>query len=229
MSDVLGQAIWDYYYESKPGKLWIYNTYGPKEEMPVDIYFRDEDDMPELELAALALCRGSILDIGAGAGSHALLLQQKGLDVTAMDISAKAAEVMEVRGVEKVLQDDIFLYKQQRFDTLLLLMNGIGLTGTVTKLRIFLQHAKKLLAPGGQLIFDSSDIAYLYEGKLPDDGSYYGELSYEYAYKGKKSGWFTWLYIDKNTLAQIAEQEGWQTEVIMEDSNQQYLARVTIK
>ncbi len=228
MSDVLGQAIWDYYHKNKPAKLWIHNTYGPKEEMPVEVYFRDAGNMPPLEVKAMAQCRGTVLDIGAGAGSHALYLQQQGLDVTAMDISPSAAKVMADRGVAQVVQADIFLYTEKKFDTLLLLMNGIGLAGSITKLRIFLRHAKKLLLPGGQLVFDSSDIAYLYEDKLPANGTYYGELAYEYAYKGQKSGWFNWLYVDKATLAQTALAEGWDTEILFDDGADQYLAKLTL-
>ncbi len=228
MSDVLGRAIWDYYHKKKPAKLWIHNTYGPKEEMPVEVYFRDTGNMPPLEVKAMAQCRGTVLDIGAGAGSHALYLQQQGLDVTAMDISPSAAKVMADRGVAQVVQADIFLYTEKKFDTLLLLMNGIGLAGSITKLRIFLRHAKKLLLPGGQLVFDSSDIAYLYEDKLPANGTYYGELAYEYAYKGQKSGWFNWLYVDKATLAQTALAEGWDTEILFDDGADQYLAKLTL-
>lgn len=229
MIDLPGQAIWDYYKKKKPGKLWIHNTYGPKEDMPVDAYFRKEGAMPALELKAVESCRGAILDVGAGAGSHALLLQQKGLNVTAMDISSKAVEVAKLRGVKNVIECDIYLFDGQQFDTLLFLMNGIGLAGTVAKLKVLLQHLKKLLSPGGQLIFDSSDVAYLYDGKMPGTGNYYGELRYEYAYKGKKSGWFSWLYIDKNTLARLAAEEGWQIEVLFEDGHDQYLARLALK
>jgi SAM-dependent methyltransferase len=227
MKDALGQALWDYYHKQRPAKLWICNNYGPKEEMPVKIYFRKEADMPELELKAIEHCRGAVLDIGAGAGSHALLLQQKGCDVTALDISPKAAEVMGQRGVKKVIVSDIFLFGNQQFDTLLLLMNGIGLAGTITRLRILLQHLKEILLPGGQVICDSSDIAYLYEGKMPNATNYYGEIAYEYGYKGTKSGWFKWVYVDKSTLAHIARQEGWATELLFEDGNDQYLVRLT--
>jgi methylase of polypeptide subunit release factors len=94
MKDVLGTAISDYYHNTSTGKLWVHNKYGPKEEMPVDVYFRDMEDMPELEWAALHQCRGRILDIGAGAGSHALALQKMGLDITALDISPKSVAVM---------------------------------------------------------------------------------------------------------------------------------------
>jgi SAM-dependent methyltransferase len=228
MKDILGQALWEHYHRQKPGKLWIHNKYGDKEEMPVDIYFRDKDEMPELELRALDECKGKVLDIGAGTGSHALVLQ-KNLEVTALEISPKAAQLMRIRGVEKVINADIFKYENNTFDTLLLLMNGIGLTGTIASLQRFLQHSKNLLNVGGQLIFDSSDVAYLYEGNLPKGEPYYGEISYQYEYKKQKTDWFKWLYIDEGTLTSIANREGWNVEILFKDYYEQYLAKLTLK
>jgi len=167
MIDVLGEALYDYYSKSRRAKLWIHNKYGPKEEMPVAIYFRSGPKLLELERIALDNCTGKVLDIGAGAGSHALLLQKKGVDVTALEVSPKAVAVMRLRGVASVIEKDIFSFKEKGFDTVLLLMNGIGLVGNIAGLKAFLQHAKELLNPGGQLLFDSSDVAYLYEGNLP--------------------------------------------------------------
>ena len=228
MKDILGQALHDYYYNNKPTDLWIHNQYGPKEEMPVDIFFRDETNMPELELTALKLCRGKVLDIGAGAGSHALYLQHHGLDVKALDVSGTGVSVMKARGVNDALETDIFAFTDKKYDTLLMLMNGIGLAGTLANLRVFLVHAKTLLKPGGQLLFDSSDIAYLYdETALPTD-KYYGELWYQYEYKNQRTEWFNWLYIDKETLSAIAKEEGWLTEIILEDEYDQYLVRLIL-
>jgi SAM-dependent methyltransferase len=224
-NDIFGQALWAHFKNSKPSKLFIHNKYGPKEEMPLDIYFRTEKEMPDLELLALSQCRGRVLDIGAGAGSHSLLLQQQGLEVTAMDISGLAVDIMQERGVNRVVAQDIFTYGDEKYDTLLLLMNGIGLCGNIEQLRVFLQHTKKLLKPGGQLLFDSSDIAYLYEGSLPVD-NYYGELWYQYAYKGQRTDWFQWLYIDADMLIQIAADEGWAIEILDEDDMDGYLARL---
>ncbi len=136
MKDVLGDALSDHYHQTSTGKLWVHNTYGPKEEMPVDVYFRAMEDMPELEWIALQNCKGKILDIGAGAGSHALALQQIGLEITALDISPKAANIMALRGVRNIIQQDFFALDTgsgaRPFDTLLLLMNGIGLAGSLT-------------------------------------------------------------------------------------------------
>jgi SAM-dependent methyltransferase len=259
MKDVLGEALTDYHREGSAAKLWVNNRYGLKEEMPVKVYFRDAEEMPELEWIALQHCRGKILDVGAGAGSHALVLQRMGLDVMALDFSPKAAAVMRARGVEKVVVGDFFTLGDDGgaapdekgglteagstvgagggiaasgsgsggpaggFDILLLLMNGIGLAGTISGLRLFLARARTLLRPGGRLVFDSSDIAYLYEGQLPAGGPYYGEILYQYQYKRQKSEWFNWLFIDRKTLAAVATEEGWKMELLYEDKWGQYL------
>jgi SAM-dependent methyltransferase len=228
MKDILGQAIHDHYHQQTTHKLWINNQYGPKEEMPVEAYFRDEDDMPDMEWLALNECRGEVLDIGAGAGSHALALQERGFDVSALEISPLAAEVMQARGVKKVIVADIFKYDEHKYDTLLLLMNGIGIAESLPAVNTFLERAKLLLNEGGQLLFDSSDIAYLYDGKLPDSGKYYGELNYQYEYKGQKTEWFPWLYVDEKTLEAIVIEAGWDMEVLLEDEFQQYLVRLTL-
>lgn len=243
MNDILGYAMTDHYQGRFTGKLWVHNKYGPREEMPVHIYFRDMEAMPELEWMALQQCRGKILDIGAGAGSHALALQQLGQDVTALDISPLLATLMDNRGVKKVIRGDFFelpagtdeagggagTRRPAAYDTLLLLMNGIGLAATLDGLNRFLQKAQKLLRPGGQLLFDSSDISYLYKGKPSKGPGYYGELFYQYEYKRQRSDWFQWLFIDRKTFTAIAAKAGWETEILSEDGHDQYLARCRLR
>lgn len=229
MKDVLGEAIADYHQGQNKSELWIHNRYGRKEEMPLSIYFRDSDTMPEMEHLALQQCNGKILDIGAGAGSHSLMLQATGAAVTAIDISPKAIAVARQRGVQKAVQGNIYEYTAAPFDTLLLLMNGIGLCGTLAGLHQFLQHAKTLLTPKGQLLFDSSDVAYLYKGTIQPANRYYGEIEYRYEYKKQKTDWFYWLYVDAATLKQVAHTAGFTTEILMDDGYDQYLARLTLK
>ncbi len=228
MEDVLGQAVYDYHKGLRESKLWIYNKYGPREEMPKDVYFREEGNMPDLEWLAIERCNGKVLDIGAGAGSHALILQQRGIDVTALDISPLLVSVMDSRTVEKVVHANIFEYNTGGFDTLLLLMNGIGLAGSIEKLKTLLLHFKTLLKPNGQILFDSSDVAYLYKDH-PPSGHYYGEIAYQYAYKKVRSEWFNWLYVDEHTMASLASECGFDMEVLLEDEFGQYLARLTMK
>ena len=227
--DIYGQALLDQYRGKLKSKLWLYNSYGHPEDMPVDIFFRSEADMPEMEIIAMDLCKGKTLDIGAGVGSHALILQSKGIDVTALEISAKACEIMKHRGVKKVINTDILQYDSEKYDTILLLMNGIGLCGDIPGLINFLDYIKDLLLPKGQLIFDSSDIAYLYKPDEFISSKYYGEISYQYEYQKVKGNWFKWLYVDFDTLKAIADKGGWECEIIYEDDMDQYLVRLIIK
>lgn len=228
--DILGAALQDYFLTGKAETLWVYNSYGEDEVMPVDLFFRNEDEMPELELKALDLCRGHVLDIGAGAGSHALVLQQRNIKVTALDISTRAVAIMKQRGVKDAIEMNIFeMPADQQYDTLLFMMNGIGVTGTISGLKAFLKKAKSYLRAGGQLIFDSSDISYLYQEVPFPLNAYYGEVAFSYQYKQQKGKWFNWVYIDQTTLAAIASEAGWNCSIIMVDENDQYLAQLTMQ
>lgn len=225
--DAFGNAISDFYKTGKADVLFLHNSYGEVEEMPVELFFRGEDEMPFLEHKAISLCYGKILDVGAGVGSHALFLQEIGFDVTAIDISADAVKIMKQRGVKEALEQDVYLVKE-KYDTLLFLMNGIGLTGTLQGFADFLIKAKEMINPGGQLVFDTSDISYLYEDLEKPANQYFGEVSYCYEYKKQKGSWFNWLYLDQGTLAHVAHQNGWDLEVIFEDGEDQYLAKLTL-
>ncbi len=225
--DVFGIALTDYYKNRFTGPLLLHNSYGDPEEMPVEVFFREEEDLPGLEEFALRSCRGRILDAGAGAGSHARILQDRGRDITALEISAAAARIIRERGVERVIQTDIWQYQGEKYDTMLMMMNGIGLVETLHGLRAFLRHARQLVHPDGQLLLDSSDISYLYEG-VPKPGGYYGEIRYRYEYQGLQGDWFGWLYVDQETLFVAARAEGWLMQVIYENDEEQYLARLVM-
>jgi ubiquinone/menaquinone biosynthesis C-methylase UbiE len=224
--DVFGKVLKDHYLGRQKGKLWLHNSYGSPEDMPVDIFYRNKFEISELESIAIDLCKGKTLDIGAGVGSHALILQNKGIDVTAIEISEVACDIMQKRGVKKVVNKDIFQFEGEQFDTIIMMMNGIGLCGDIEGLHRFLAHLKKLIQPGGQVIFDSSDIAYLYKADDFISSKYYGEISYQYEYQKVKGAWFKWLYVDFKTLEQIAQKFEWQFELIFEDDMDQFLVRM---
>ncbi|QNL48982.1 methyltransferase domain-containing protein [Olivibacter sp. SDN3] len=228
-NDIFGNALLDYYHKKRStAPLILHNNYGEDEEMPVEIFFREIDDFPELEFIALALTDGKVLDVGAGAGSHCLYLQQKGVDVTALEISPIACQIMAKRGIKKIINQDIFSYKEEKFDTLLFLMNGIGLAENIAGLKKLLNHCKKLLNTGGQLIFDSSDVSYLYESDLERPMVYHGEIHFQYEYKNQLGDPFGWLYIDQETLILIAQRSGWVVQILYEDENDQYLVRLSL-
>ena len=226
--DVFGKALQDQFNNGATDTLWLNNSYDEPEEMPVDIFFRTEEEMPDIELEAMDLCEGKVLDVGGGAGSHALILQERGFEVTALDISPVAVDIMRSRGLKNVFEGDIFNYQGEKFDTLLFLMNGIGLTGTIEGFKTYLGHAKSLLNEGGQLLFDSSDITYLYEDtEMPAD-KYYGEVAYQYEYKSEKGEWFNWVYIDPQLLKKIARENGWECHLLFDDGQDQYLAEMRL-
>ncbi len=224
--DVFGKALQDLNQFGQTEKLWLHNNYGKPEDMPVEIFFRTEEDISDLEELALNLCKGKVLDIGAGAGAHSLILQAYNFDVTALEISPLACEVMKNRGLKKVTNANIFTY-QEKFDTLLLLMNGIGLCGDIKGLNRLLAHFKKCLNAGGQIILDSSDISYLYPDENYPKNKYYGQISYQYEYQSVKGDWFKWLYVDFDRLRKIALTNGLNCERLFEDDMDQYLVRLT--
>ena len=225
--DVFGKALTDFYITGTAGVLLLHNSYDEPEEMPIDFFFRDDEEMPVLEIQALHMCKGKVLDVGAGVGSHALVLQAFNVDVTAIDVSEAAVNIMKEKGVSKALLQDIFSFGE-KFDTILMLMNGIGLTGTLTGFKDFLEKLKDLINPGGQVLFDTSDIAYLYKDLPKPQNRYYGEVSYQYEYKGEKGNWFNWLYVDPETVKKMASEAGWTSEIIFDDEEDQYLVRLTL-
>jgi SAM-dependent methyltransferase len=232
--DTIGQAIYNYYFNNDKEIISVESNYTEDEEINPAHFFRVWEEMPEIEQKALALCRGKVLDIGAGAGCHTLELQKNGLEVVALEKSELASQVMRDRGVINIVVKDIFHFYEKPFDTILLLMNGIGIAGSLSGLKKLLKHLKSILAPGGQIILDSTDISYLFE---EEDGSvwfdltnenYYGEMTYTVNYLDNNTSTFPWLFVDFETLLQIATEEGYKVELIDEGDDNQYLARLTI-
>ncbi|MGB6153791.1 MAG: class I SAM-dependent methyltransferase [Pricia sp.] len=232
MNDVLGKALLEYQNGTYTEDIATFSSLDEEDKIPLPYLFRDFGVMPSLEQKALSLCKGSILDIGCGAGSHSLYLQKKGYMVTALDSSKGAIETCRLRGVEKRIHADILDFATEKFDTLLMLMNGIGIVGYLKNLGNFLTHLKSLLKPGGQILLDSSDIIYMFEedddgGRwVPDSGSYYGEVGFTMHYKDLKSKPFPWLYLDYSTLKNAATVSDLNCEMIEKGDHYDYLARL---
>jgi SAM-dependent methyltransferase len=231
--DPMGRAIADYHKAKKASKLRVFSPMFEEDEIPLTSLFRSYESMPEIERKALDMAKGRVLDVGAGAGCHSLVLQEKGMDVTAIDISPLSVETMKERGVKKVLEQDFFTLDGQ-YDTILMLMNGIGIVGTLERLPEFFKQLDKILAPGGQLLCDSSDISYVFETddgiiELPEEMTYYGEHSFQMQYKDTIGEPFDWLYIDADTLRQVANDNGYTAQVVAEGEHYDYLARITKK
>ena len=240
MKDLFGKAILDFQTNNSPEDLITETTISDEDEMSVAYLFRDFSVMPKLEQQALLLSKGKVLDVGCGAGSHSLYLQkEKNLEVTAIDISHNAVEACRLRGISDVFEIDILEYNSdEKFDTILLLMNGTGIFGKLENVSKYLQKLKSLMTENGQILIDSSDIIYMFDeddsedsegGKWYSGPAYYGELEFTISYKGEKEVPFPWLYMDYTTLQNAAVANGLQCELILEGDHFDYLARLTYK
>ncbi len=235
MTDVLGNALKAYYFhQNTKDKLVTHSSISEEDEMPLEYLLRNFNEMPPLEQKALQLAKGKVLDVGCGSGSHALYLQQsKHLKVTAIDISRGAIEVAQDRGVNHVVNTSIYDFTtNEKFDTILVLMNGTGICGKLAKLVGFLTHLSTFLAPGGQILIDSSDIVYMFEDEngehwIDATQDYYGEVHFWMHYKEQQSETFDWLYVDYNTLQRCAVYNGLNCELIQEGEHYDYLAKIT--
>ena len=232
MKDLFGTAILDYQTNNSPENISTETTISEADAMEVSYLFRSYKEMPKLEQEALQLAKGKILDVGCGAGSHSLYLQEKELEVTSIDISENAIKACALRGVKNAqVQNVLDSNSNEKFDTILLLMNGTGIFGTLDQTSKYLQKLKSLLAPNGQILVDSSDIIYMFDED--EDGSkwvsadgYYGELTFTISYKNQTEEAFPWLYLDYNTLQNAAHANGLECELILEGEHFDYLARL---
>ncbi len=228
--DPIGYAIQDFAENGFSENITVMADLCDDDVMPVEYLFRNEEMMPELETIALSKCKGKILDVGAAAGCHAYLLDKQGLDVKTIDTSKGAVEHLLSLGIPA--QNISFYSVNEQYDTLLILMNGIGIAGKLAGLPRFLEQIKKCLKPDGIALCDSTDLSYLYE---EDDGSvwvdlnakYHGEMQFKMRYKGVESDWFDWLYIDFDLLHKYAEEAGLKCELVHNGDADNYLAQLT--
>ncbi len=229
MKDLMGQAIWDFYHKNSPENILTETSISELDELPIAHLFRNFDEMNALEKRALQLAKGKVLDAGSGAGSHSLYLQnERNLLVTAMDISPKAIEICQKRGIKNTVCENLLDFSsEEKFDTILLLMNGTGIFETIDKLDLYLEKLHSLLNPNGQILIDGTDILYMYE---EEDGGYsipvehyYGELDYIVHYKSESENPIKWLYLDFENLKESGVQNGFKVELVLEDGDS-YLA-----
>lgn len=234
-NDPIGKASLDYLYKNsdREDEITVLCSVTEEDVIPVAYLFRGFKEMPKAEQTALKESRGKILVVGAGAGCHSLWLEQKGLDVFSIDISKGAVEAMRILGVQNASVQDFFSIDESvKFDTVLALMNGIGIAGDLEGLPSFLQKVKSILAPNGQFLTDSTDLTQLIEEEEQEydyeDDDYIGELEYKMIYKNQHSDWFKWLYVDAIRFSEIARENQMKLEVLSEDTGYNYLAKLSV-
>lgn len=232
MKDLFGKALLDYHNGNYTEDIITSTNISDDDVLPLPYLFRSFESMPKLEQKALKLARGFVLDVGCGSGSHSLYLQEKGINVKAIDVSEGAITVAKQRGVLNAEVKNV-LVETETFDTILLLMNGTGIFQELSQVSKYLSHLKKLLKPNGQILIDSSDIKYMY---VDDDGgfwqdmnaNYYGELDYFLSYKGDNESPMKWLYLDFETLKLACDSVGLKCKLVLEGNHFDYLVKITL-
>ncbi|HOY31673.1 MAG TPA: class I SAM-dependent methyltransferase [Bacteroidales bacterium] len=228
-----GMALLDYYQGCTDAAIICRRDDGLETVLPVNIFYKDQNEFSEIEQKALGLCKGRVLDAGAGTGRHTLYLMQKGFDTFSVDISHEATAIMKMRGIKNVACGNIFDFQEGGFDTILLLLHGIGMTGTIEGFRRFLLHARELLKPDGCIIFDSLDVRctneksnldYLERNK--NINRYSGEIQMQFEYKGFTGAPVSWLHIDPETMKDLSSSLGWNNEIMHRESSGDYLVRL---
>jgi SAM-dependent methyltransferase len=230
---LFGQALLDYHNGDIEAAVTLKRDDGRRINRPMKMFFRDAKEYP-LEKVALDLCHGRVLDVGAGSGLHSLFLQDKGLEVTAIDISPDAVQVMRERGVVKAHLADIMSFEGGRFDTVLLMANNIGLAETIDCLGPLLRHISDLLGYRGQVLLTSSDWRSSsdptdkeYQRQNSESGRYFGEARMTLIYRGLEGPLFGWMNVDPETLSDHASTAGLNCEVLGQHDDGGYVARLT--
>ncbi len=223
--DIFGQAFLEFQMHNLSHPMDVLIDDIAQDALDPAYFFRSFEQMPTLEQLALKRARGKVLDVGAAAGCHSRWLHEHHIDVTSLEISAGACEVMRLINLPNVVEADFFAYEpEERFDTMLFLMNGLGMGQTVEGTIRLLRKAKQLLAPGGVILGDSSDIAYFVLGDNPSSDDliwldeqkkgllsqsplhhYYGMVHFSLKWKQLKNE-FSWIYPDPDLLKFAAEQ-----------------------
>jgi SAM-dependent methyltransferase len=229
-----GAALLAYFQGDTGAQLLVRRDDGQESPLPISYFFREPSQFTPIERTAIERCAGHVLDAGAGTGLHSLVLQQKGLRVTAIDVIPATVEIMARRGVKDARCADLFDYEEKGFDTILMIGHGIGLVETIAGLDRFLTHAHKLLSEDGRVLLDSLDVRVTndpsnlaYHRSNQQAGRYFGEIRLQFEYQSYAGPYCGWLHIDSATLKEHAANAGWNCEVITEDENGNYLAQLT--
>jgi len=216
-ADLFGRVLWDHY-QGVSSDYFIRrdDNYGARESTAR--YFRSWEALPAHHRCLLSHARGRVLDIGAGAGQHALALQERGLEVTAIDISPRAVDLCRERGVRdaQVMDAMRMTVDDASFDTVVILGNNLGIAGTLEGLRALLASLRRIVRPGGQILAEfndhtaTHDATHLrYQQWNVVRSRYPGSVSIRVEHDGCCSPFFDWLLPKLGDLRTTCAETGW--------------------
>jgi len=198
------------------------------------LYFSEYEQWSPIEKRAIELATGRILDVGCGAGRHALYLQSKGFDVTGIDDSPGAIEVCKLRGLNKAIVrpiNQIDEFAPNSFDTIIMLGNNFGLFGDAENAGAILKKMNQITAPDARIIAgthnpyqtDAAEHLEYHElnrkrGRMP------GQLRIRVRF-GKTIGeWFDYLFVLPEEMQEIIKNTDWQITEFIASEEANYFA-----
>ncbi|MHA2007427.1 MAG: methyltransferase domain-containing protein [Promethearchaeota archaeon] len=221
-SNIFGEAIYEYS-RNKYTKLELINKQKIKFSIDLSYYFREHENLSELEKTAIGLSKGEILDVGCATGYYIPVLKKFGT-VDAIDVSEHAIRIAKERGVEECHVADVFKYNpSNKYDTITLFENNLGLGGTLSKTKKLFKILTKLLKKDGIIIAIIRHTDYKKK---------YFSSKYIPLWKGKPAQKFRWFYFNINYLGRFCNKFNLRLEILDEDIDKgrnMYLVRITHK
>ncbi|HLK06283.1 MAG TPA: methyltransferase domain-containing protein [Candidatus Angelobacter sp.] len=200
-------------------------------------YFSEYSSWSKRERQAIKLAKGRVLDIGCGAGRFSLHLQQKGFDITGIDISKGAVKVCELRGVKNVRLmsiDEIGKFKPGSFDTVIMMGNNFGLFGGFKKAKRLLKQLHTITSADGQIIAETVDpyqtndpLHLAYQRRNRAQGRMSGQLRIRIRHQNAIGAWFDYLLVSQQEMKTILAGTGWQISKVLPDKGPGYTAIIT--
>ena len=201
--------------------------------LPGEVFFAEHGGWPAAEQRVFESVRGHVLDVGCGAGRHALEAQRRWLDVVAIDISPGAVEVCRKRGVRDVrlLPLDAVDATLGVFDTVLMMCGNFGLVGTADDAVPILRLLHAMTTPSGRIVLDSVDP---YEGTDACDVAYQernrahgrapGQVTIRLRYGELATPWYELLNVSARELEKLASVAGWTVADLVDGDPGEYYA-----
>lgn len=228
-----GLALLDYLEGDRSAAITVRRDDGFTAVLEMSHFFRGPEGFAEIEKEALDRCRAPVLDVGAGAGSHSLELQRRGVAVTAIDVCPQAVEVMRGRGVQDAREADVHDFEGGAYRSVLVLGRSIGLAQTLQGLDLLLTRLQGLLAKGGEILCDSLDVRatsedfhLAYHEANRQAGRYVGQSRMRFEYKDRIGEWTGWLHVDPDILRERACDAGLSCAAALRLPTGEFLARL---
>ncbi len=217
-TDLFADALWKLY-ETGRVTLHVEREDGYRDTEDLGWYLTNYAGFPKYEKQALKYARGRVLDIGCGAGRHALVLQRRGLQVTAIDRSPRVIELAQTRGVKDARITDAcgkLPFRAGEFDTVVLFGKNLGICGTPAKFQRMLRELHRVTSKRARILgttrmpntTDPAHRRYLTENCKR--GRAIGQIRLRLEMDGRRGPWFDLLLLSPTDLLQLAAKEGWE-------------------